>query len=46
MSIPKLIAIFVIFLSATVGWFILGASVVSRTRASDQQLPGIAVRSR
>ena len=37
MSIPKLIAIFVIFLSATVGWFILGASVVSRTQTALQE---------
>ncbi len=38
MSIPKLIAILMIFLCAAAGWFILGASVVSRTRSSDEQL--------
>ncbi len=38
MSTAKLIAILVIFLATSVGWFILGASVVSRTRSSDEQL--------
>lgn len=38
MSLPKLIAILMIFLCTAAGWFILGASVVSRSRSSDHQL--------